>query len=231
MASVIKPFFPFYGSKYRLAKHYPEPGRMVIEPFAGSACYSLWHQVEEVVLIDANPNIAAVWDYLLTASEEDIQNLPDVYDHNDSVDNYDIPDGAKDLIGYWLNKGSAPVKKRGAYASRDEWRSQFWRPQIKDRIASQLHAIEGWSIIKGDYSQAPMVDDATYFIDPPYATSGRHYKTKFYRYNELAAWSKNLPGSVIVCEEWGADWLPFTLLGEFKTFATGSNAECVWLNE
>jgi hypothetical protein len=40
----VRPFFSFFGSKWRVAPHYPAPERdLIIEPFAGSAGYSLRH--------------------------------------------------------------------------------------------------------------------------------------------------------------------------------------------
>jgi hypothetical protein len=75
----VKPIFPFYGSKWRDAKRYPPPTHgIVIEPFAGSAGYSLWHAPRKVLLIDADPIIVGVWEYLIGASEAEILALPDL---------------------------------------------------------------------------------------------------------------------------------------------------------
>jgi site-specific DNA-adenine methylase len=49
----LRPFFTYTGGKYRLAPRYPEPRHnLIIEPFAGSAGYSLRHPEREVLLID-----------------------------------------------------------------------------------------------------------------------------------------------------------------------------------
>lgn len=227
----MRPFFPFYGSKYRLARHYPAPSGVVVEPFAGSACYATWTGAERAILVDADPNIAAVWHYLLSASAEDIESLPEIHGEGESVDDHDLSDGAKALIGFWLTKGAQPVRRRGAYAANDKWRHLFWRPQIKERISSQLDRIAQWQFIQGDFTRSPRIEDATYFIDPPYQQAGKYYRVKFDRFDELADWSRDLPGRAIVCEGEGATWLPFSPMGDFKTFATGSSPEVVWLNE
>lgn len=224
----MRPFFPYYGSKYRLAGRYPAPSGDVIEPFAGSACYSIWHGVERATLIDADPQIAAAWRYLLSATPEEIMALPDLPNEGDSVDDLDV--GAQALVGFWLTKGAAPVRRRGAYAARPQWAHLFWRPQIKDRIASQLSRIQGWTFMEGDFAIAPNLADATYFIDPPYQSAGRHYRVGFDDFERLAEWSRSLSGRVIVCEGVGADWLPFAPLGDFKTFR-GSSPEVVWLQD
>ena len=53
---MAKPMFNFFGSKWNLAQYYGPPRRdMVIEPFAGSACYSLYWNCRNVLLADISP--------------------------------------------------------------------------------------------------------------------------------------------------------------------------------
>lgn len=73
--------FYFYGRKKQIAHFYPTPRHeKTIEPFAGSAAYSLhgnnWKK--EVILYDISPSVIKVWEYLLSCSVSDIKNLPDV---------------------------------------------------------------------------------------------------------------------------------------------------------
>ena len=50
---VLKPFFSYFGSKYQVTKHYPIPKHnILIEPFAGSACYALHYPHKKVKLYD-----------------------------------------------------------------------------------------------------------------------------------------------------------------------------------
>lgn len=65
---ILRPFFNFYGSKWRFARYYspPEYARLV-EPFAGSASYSLHYPERQVELYDVDPVIAGVWAYLIAA--------------------------------------------------------------------------------------------------------------------------------------------------------------------
>ena len=98
---MMRPFFPFYGSKWNIARYYPTPryGR-VIEPFAGSAGYSCFYGCSRVDLFDADPIVAGVWDFLLNTSVGEVSNLPNMPDAGDCVDNYSIPQEAKWLIGF-----------------------------------------------------------------------------------------------------------------------------------
>src|ERR1035437_6598248 len=53
----------------------------------------------------------------------------------------------------------------------------------------------------------------TWFIDPPYNNAaGNKYATSSVNYTHLAAWCRSRTGQTIVCENAGADWLPFTTL-------------------
>lgn len=94
----LKPFFTYFGGKYRAAPKYPAPTHdMVIEPFAGAAGYSVRHFQKRVILLDRNPVIVELWRYLVGATASDIHSLPlDVTD----IAGMDLPQGAKYLIGF-----------------------------------------------------------------------------------------------------------------------------------
>src|ERR1700677_4867140 len=101
----LRPFFTYYGGKYRIGPKYPKPLHdTIIEPFAGSAGYSLRHPEKQVILYDMNPRIVATWQYLLKTTEKDIYSLPEIFDDLREVKN--INQEAKWLIGWWCNKGS-----------------------------------------------------------------------------------------------------------------------------
>ena len=71
--TALRPFFPYFGSKWSIAGKYQAPRHeMVIEPFAGSACYSLHHHRKKVVLIDSSEAIAGLWQFLIRVSPEEI---------------------------------------------------------------------------------------------------------------------------------------------------------------
>ena len=228
---MVRPFFPYYGSKWNIARHYPPPefGR-VIEPFAGSAAYSTFYNCERVLLVDADPVLCETWRYLISASEKDIENLPLLPEVGDNVDNYDLSPGAKYLIGFWLNRGSAtPKKSRTAYSARTDKAQLNWGTRAKERIVQQLPLIRKWNVISGPYTAAPD-DIATWFIDPPYGDKGKFYRVKFAAFDQLGLWCRERRGRTIVCEGPGAKWLPFEPLGSFKT-SNGKADEFVYIQE
>lgn len=214
----LRPFFPFYGSKWNIARHYPAPSAdLVIEPFAGSAGYATFYGCRKVCLVDADPIVAGVWRFLIKATAAEILALPDMPEVGDSVDNYTIPQEARWLIGFWLNRGSAqPKKSRTAYSARTDRAQLNWGKRAKQRIAEQLPALSEWSISEGSYDTASS-ERATWFIDPPYGEKGRFYRVQFDRFADLAHWVKQRRGMTITCEGPGAKWLPFEPLGSFKS--------------
>lgn len=229
----MRPFFPFYGSKWNIARRYPAPREaVVIEPFAGAAGYASFYDVPRAHLFDADPIVAGVWDYLLRVTAVEVMALPELVDVGDSVDNYALPQEAKWLIGFWLNRGSAtPKKSRTAYSARTDRAQLNWSTRAKTRIAMQLPRVAGWTITHASYADAPDAH-ATWFVDPPYGDKGKFYRFRLppTAYASLGAWCRTRRGQVVVCEGPGAAWLPFTPLGSFKS-SRGRAEEFVWLGE
>ena len=233
---MLWPFFTFYGGKWRVAPHYPSPIHdMIVEPFAGSAGYSLRYPEKEVVLIEKDPVIAETWRYLIKSTASEILSLPDI-GNEQSVDDLDIPKGAKFLIGWWCNKGAAtPCKKPSSWMRSGLRPNSFWGQVIKERISMQVDKIKHWRILEGDYEASPNIE-ATWFIDPPYVYAGKHYKfgSSKINYDSLSEWVQKRLGQTIVCEGAGANWLPFSFWRDIKASPAKHGGkvshELVWYN-
>lgn len=235
----MKPFFPYYGSKWSTVPAYPAPRYgIVVEPFAGSACYAVRHAVPRAILCDMDPYIVGVWSYLIRASAEEIRRLPLIQPGQSVDDLGPLCQEAKWLIGYWVNCSAAPCKtlsKWGAH-NLDAKPGSVWSDRTRDRIASQVDKIRDWEIRQGDcMAILDDVGEATWFIDPPYQTMGKHYRfgCKGIDFARLAEWCKIRPGMAIVCENEGAGWLPFSPLRKTRSAATckTTNAEAVWCSD
>lgn len=229
----LRPFFSYYGGKWSLAKRYPEPEHdIIIEPFAGSAGYSLRYPDRRVVLIEKNPKVAAIWRYLISADPERILALPDVDERG--VDVLEVSDAERWLIGFWLHRVSdRPGRKPSNWMRRnpddDPKKGMLWGPRCRERIASQVVSIRHWIIIEGDYTNAPDAE-ATHFIDPPYNNiAGSHYPCgpKDIDFDALGSWCSTRRGLVIVCENDGASWLPFRPFARTMGSTTGTGARRV----
>lgn len=226
----MRPLFPYYGSKWRDARRYGAPrGDLVVEPFAGSAGYSTFYAPRRVVLLDTDPYIVGVWQYLIRVTAAEVLALPDL-DVGQSVDDLDVPQEARWLIGYWLNRGSAqPKKTKTAYSARTERQQLVWSQRARERIAREVEGVRHWEVRQADYREAPITADATYFVDPPYGDKGRYYRHNAVDLPALGDWCRQLPGRVVVCEQVGATWLPFMPLASIKS-SKGRSAEAVWTN-
>lgn len=224
----MKPLFPFYGSKWRDAKRYPAPTGLVIEPFAGSAGYSVYYAPERVLLYDVDPIIVGVWQYLIRVTAAEILALPDL-EVGQSVDTLQhLPQEARWLIGFWLNRGSAqPKKTKTAYSARTERQQLIWSKRARVRIASEIDGVRHWQVRQGSYEDCPQLP-ATWFVDPPYGNKGRYYRFNKVDYAHLGGWVQRQFGSVIVCEQAGATWLPFQPLATIKS-TRGTSEEVVYL--
>ncbi len=236
MGSDLRPFFGFYGGKWRDAlKHYPSPAfDAIVEPFAGSAGYALRYADRDVVLSELDPIVASVWRYLIRVSSEEIRAIPDL-GLDQIVDDLDVCQEARWLVGFWLNRGTSRPRTSPSRWMRDGIRpGSFWGERVRETIASQVDRIRHWQVFNCSYELCPVDAPATWFIDPPYQGAGRHYRfgSSGIDYLELGEWCRSRRGQVIVCENAGAGWLPFRQLADVKTTrASSRSAEVSWVND
>lgn len=207
----MKPFFSYYGAKWTVARHLGPPRReVVVEPFAGSAAYSTRWNVREARLYDVSADIVALWDWLIHGSERDVMSIPDAFDDIDDV--LVLPLGPSLLVRWWVAKGRA--EPSGAlspwyFQYRNDRDCKVWGPMVKRRIVEQKPLIARWTIEQMSYADVPNID-AHWHVDPPYAgTPGRRYPHADVDFAHLAEWCRTRIGTVDVCENVGASWLPF----------------------
>lgn len=256
--TALRPFFSFFGGKWRRAPRYPAPAHeLLVEPFAGSAGYATRHHTKRVVLVEKDPVIARLWRWLIRVPAREIRALPLLQD-GQRVDELGVCPEAEALIGFWCNKGSAHPCKQITTSWGKKYPDQFWHEGIRERVASQVDHIRHWTLLEGDYAQFGAGGmPATWFIDPPYAgvtrvravrgngkvqavLVGDRYRCRAsdIDFERLSRWCRARRGQVIVCENVGAQWLPFepfhvarALTGRSArgTQLAGTSAEAVWL--
>ena len=216
--------FSYYGSKSKVVDYYPRPKYdKIIEPFAGSARYSLKYWYKDVTLVDKYKVIVDTWKWLQQCSENDIRKLP-IMKLGETIDDYNLSEEERVFMGFIVQQGTTGLRKTVSSYAVDAIPTQI------NNIASQLYKIKDWDIKLGSYSE---IDNqyATWFIDPPYQNGGHEYKfsNKDIDFSYLAKWCKSRNGHVIVCENTKADWLPFKPMVDmhgtmFKT------TEAIWSN-
>lgn len=209
----MKPFFSYYGAKYTGAKYHGPPRRdLVVEPFAGSAAYSVRWAPAQVKLYDVSPDICDLWDFLIRCSERDIENIPDTLGSDEEL--HALPRGPRLLCSFWVSKGRAePSSKLSPwyFQYRNAHDCRVWGPRVKARVIAQKPNIAGWQVDCLSWDKVSL-EEAHWFVDPPYNNGpGRRYphSSKGIDFAALAEWCQRLPGAVDVCENVGADWLPF----------------------
>jgi hypothetical protein len=226
----MQPFFSYFGGKWKLAKRYGRPKcGHVIEPFAGAAGYSVYWEPKKVTLIERNPVVYGVWNYLQRVSPAEVMRLPSNVSHVDELPAR-LCDEAKALIGFWFNQGlPKPGRSRCNWARRPCRVAHFWSETIKWRLANQVERIRHWNIIEGSWEQAPDIK-AHWHIDPPYNNAaGRLYSRNQVDYSALEKWCKRRWGFVQVCENDGATWLPFRPFSILQTHRSrGYSVEAVY---
>ena len=223
----------YYGSKGKIVKHYPKPKHsLIIEPFAGTAKYSLLHNSHNVLLNEKYETVYKIWKWLIEdATEEEILSNIDFF-LGDNIECLNIKQEHKDLIGFIINRGSAsPANIVGKWScqvkSNPNWAST---PNYSlKQISKNLKNIKHWKVNYGDYKNIPNIE-ATWFIDPPYKNGGQYYSINDIDYEELSKWCKSRKGQVIVCENSDADWLNFKPLLEING-QRKKTIEVIWTNE
>jgi len=253
--SGLRPFWRYFGGKWAAveAGWYPAPRYdAIIEPFAGAAGYACHWPDRRVILVERNPKVAAIWRYLIAVDPAEVLAIPDIPEGG-TVDDLPCCQEARWLAGFWLNEaGVSPCtarktgwgtgeKHRGINRKANvgwgrngmyDWGG--WGDRTRSRLARQVPRIRHWRIIEGTYQDAPEVE-ATWFVDPPYAVAGKHYPFHDIDYPALGGWCRSRRGQVMVCENAGADWLPFVPMARIKGTSgkgrKGTSDEVVWPGE
>lgn len=213
--------FYYYGRKKQIGKYYPSPNyETIIEPFAGSAAYSLrennWKN--RVILIEKDKKVADIWQWLIDeATVETISSLPDLKVGEKSSEFLHIIHAASKMAFKYKTIKVTPVLARN------------W--EISKRVmATNLFKVKHWEIINSDYTTAPLIE-ATWFIDPPYKDApgmGYAHSSAHLDYLKLAEWTNCLKGEIIACEGKFGDYLPFKSLMELKGVAGKSSKEKIY---
>jgi 16S rRNA G966 N2-methylase RsmD len=207
--------FYYFGSKARIAQHYAPPRhRVIVEPFAGSAGYACRYPTHDVVLIEADPRVVALWRKLMAMSPAQALAIPAPV----------VGTRSSDLLV--MLRAASEHSLTGAYITVTDRMVSRWA-NLTRRLADMIPKIQHWRLIEGDYHTAPAIE-ATWFVDPPYVNLKRGYAERNIDYVELASWCRARRGQVIVCEQAGATWLPFEPLRTIRTTNGSQKLEVVW---
>lgn len=218
--SLTRPPIKYFGSKWTSARQYPEPrGSVIVEPFAGGAGYSCRHPEKKVFLFDLDPEVAALWKWLISADLGEILSLPvETLQQGQDLRDLPIRREAADLIRRWQRVG------RNDCWTVSSWNNKpgLWQESVKQALCESIPRIRHWEAYCLDFKQIPTcLRGSTFFVDPPYQHV-KGYRFERINYRELReyvqCWSAF--NQTIVCEQEGADWLPFQVSHEVTSGRT-----------
>lgn len=231
--------FPYFGAKFRTAWRYGSPEYpRIIEPFCGAAGYALyWTQNGwrgDVLLNDLDPDIAAIWEFMIDARDDDIASLPEIFIEKEIPPG--TPRGALMLMKTWANGWASGTNLWNGNRNFDqEWHEKklhgfrqgksgmIWiGSMLRPRLQSIAKLIKNWKITCLSYEDIEN-QEAHWFVDPPYQ-SGLNDKSIRINYSkwpsdmdffhQLGKWCNDRHGALTVCEGAGATWLPFEEIGQ-----------------
>lgn len=223
----LRSFISYYGGKHAKAHAYPDPiYDTIVEPFAGSAGYSVYHYNRNVILIEKYRILADIWQWLIDVSEHEFLSLPSAFVHIDDLKQLSTVE--KNYLGF--RTSMSPEKPaRCINVGYNLIRGKGWTESIKRAIAEQLKYIRHFKIYCGSYVDFDIEYPATWFIDPPYNhREGSRYVHSDINYAHLASWCKTRKGQVIACENLGANWLPFQPLYKINGGQNKRRIEVMW---
>ena len=221
--------FDYYGSKNSLARKYQYPRyNCIVEPFAGSAGYSVYHLSRNkdltAILCDKSEEVVNAWKRLKEYKPEDLLNaqIPKV---GETTNDFFVKMSSTSNAAMKCKKMTVSKMMAHAY------------PVMMKRMARLLRILPRIEVIHGSYEDLQDIE-ATWFVDPPYqrrkgsSCNGDGYakgcRAVDIDFQKLGDWCKCRKGQCIVCEKEGADWLPF------RPFAIPTNSldvkytEVVW---
>ena len=204
---------------------YPPPKySKIIEPFAGTARYSLKYWDRDITIIDKYDVVIKIWKWLQQCSPNDILSLPKLTTGQD-LRKLNLSEG--ELLFLQMNAGiasTAPRFKVSKFSAEQNGRKNKYK-----LISENLYKIRHWEVVLGDYMDVKN-EKATWFIDPPYQFGGQAYKENKIDFNHLGNWCKNRLGQVLVCENTKATWLPFVPIKNIRSISANPTTEAIWTN-
>lgn len=238
-----KSVFSYYGGKSKIVDLYPQPRfDLIIEPLAGAGAYAFKHAKRgsgrTAWLNDLDDRTASIWEFLLSPDAADwIERYwPAHVTVGSRGTDYlptESPVGLFELFRAEANQGTQGA--RGVHEQVTGMGAECW-PRTRRKFLEIIPQISHWRFTRRDFSSV-LGSNATWFIDPPYSNpAGSRYRTgEGLDYTTLANWCKERDGQVIVCENLGADWLPFRQLEHRRVsirsrYQKADAKEVMWTN-
>lgn len=214
-SKITGPLFKWFGSKWLSSKTLPKPQYWhIVEPFAGSAGYSLRHYEHKVFLFELDDNIRNLWSWLINeATSQDIKDIPCNLNEGTDIRTIGLNSGQQLLLKNWQRTNN--VSNCWTVSIWGNKPGQ-WTENTRARIADQFVAVKHWTVCGADGMKSFVANltPETWFIDPPYQYNYNYGKPAI-DYKTLSNRILAVKGQKIVCEAICPTtgqiptWLPF----------------------
>jgi len=174
----LSSIFRYSGNKTRLLKYLPPPPssvKTIVEPFAGSMAYAMFHRPVRIVAAEVNPCVRGLWEWLRTTATVEMLNKIERAKPTEKID--------LRLLG--LSEPETTLIRlqiSGAYVGQLSSFIAYPQHSLKlDKLKEALPYIrQAVAPLAKDYSEALLAipDDAMVFVDPPYLDTKANYKSK-----------------------------------------------------
>jgi hypothetical protein len=144
-----------------------------------------------------------------------------------------VPAGLFELCRSQANMGTQGAR---SLITQVTWIGAYGWKHVRPKMEVIVPAIQHWTATNLNYTALPNIE-ATWFIDPPYSGShGMKYRQADIDYARLGEWCRSRKGQVIVCENVGANWLPFQPINHGRVglrtrFHSVDAQEVMWTND
>lgn len=165
--------FHYSGNKKRLSPLLRKPvSDIVIEPFAGSAGYSLYYKPSKVILFENNTDIYNLWNWLITATTiKDLEKLESLkVSVKTDIRTLNLPKPEETL--FRLTCASVYVGQLSSWIAYPQNSVNF------SFLKENLDYIKNNITLGGKDFRESLSLKGTFFIDPPYVGTHGNYKDK-----------------------------------------------------
>jgi len=176
----MRSLFRYSGSKARLIKHLPAPPvgtEAIVEPFAGSLAYGLNYRPDQLLACEANSDVRRLIEWLVNqATEADLAAL-EAKKPADKVDVRSLGLGPEEQTLMRLMISGAYTGQLNSFLIYPQ--HSFDLQHLKEMLPYLQTSVR---LVGDDFAQGldvqDMVDNAFYFIDPPYVGTSGGYQDK-----------------------------------------------------
>ncbi len=185
----------------------PQPPYTLVEPFAGGAIVGLTvaaeRLAEEVVLVEKDPAVSALWELLIAGDDLAVEDLYDrILSFDMTSDNVDAAlsgyatsltmKAFATIIRNRVNRGGILAAGASRMKSGENGRGlkSRWYPET---LVKRMRAIRTFNhrlwFMPGDaFDLLPMMQDdpdTAWFVDPPYTAGGKNAGSRLYTFSEI----------------------------------------------